>query len=321
MSNKITDISGIGKKTAENLRDSGIRSKQELLQAFRDGRPEVVGGPGRSGLNKRAKKGIRQEITQQGDSFVDPVFGIPVTEDNERARDAFDLDVGSDVASGFGNFTRDNPQYSGSNVLDLAGEALRGDLGPGLSPEEYDDISQEQRFGSNKGPRESDEAETAKRSAFEFGLDAAANISEYDRETIEQGNELARRTSLGTFTVEQEETVERETQDGTIEASEKRQVPTRDYAKAQQTHQDRSTEARQVDNRRKAEIADSYEQWRRNPSQYDYPGVDTPTGRNDILQEERREQARKIKEAVSSGDERVTEIAFGEAVGQTRRFG
>ena len=321
MSEKITDISGIGKKTAEKIRASGIGSKQELLEAFKNGRPEIVGNSFESGLNKRAKDGIRQEITQQGGSFTDPVFGIPVTEDNERAREAFDLDVGSDVASGFGEFTRDNPQYSGSNVLDLAGEALRGDLGPGLSPQEYDDISQEQQFGSNKGPRESDEAETAKRSAFEFALDAAANVSEYDRETIERGNELARRTSLGTFTVRQEETVERETQDGTIEASEKRQVPTRNYAKAQQAHQDRSAEARQVDNRRKAKIADSYEQWRQNPSQYDYPGVDTPAGRNDILQEDRREQADQIKEAVASGDEDVTRVAFGEAVGQTRRFG
>jgi hypothetical protein len=318
MANKLTDISGIGRKTAEKLKEQGISNKRELFDEYQRGRPEVVGGPGRSGLNKRAKKGIKKEITRERGSFVDPEYGIPVSEDNERARDAFDLDVGSDVASGFGEFTRDNPKYSGSNVLGLAGEALRGDLGPGLSPDEYDDIAQEQQFGSNKGPRESSERETAKREAFEFGLDAAANVSEYDRETIEQGNELARRTSLGTFTVQQEETVERETQDGTIEASEKRQVPTRNFAKAQQVNQDRSRMARRVDSQRKAEIADDYEQWRKSPSQYDYPGVDTPSGTNDILQENRREQASQIQKLVRSGDEKVTEIAFGEAIGRRR---
>jgi hypothetical protein len=318
MADKLTDISGIGSKTAEKLKEQGISDKRELFDEYQRGRPEVVGGPGRSGLNKRAKKGIKREIARERGSFVDPEYGIPVSEDNERARDAFDLDVGSDVASGFGEFTRDNPKYSGSNVLALAGEALRGDLGPGLSPDEYDDIAKTYDIGRNEGPREASEADTAKREAFEFGLDAAANVSEYDRETIEQGNELARRTSLGSFTVQQEETVERETQDGTIQASEKRQVPTRNFAKAQQVNQDRSQMARRVDSQRKAEIADDYEQWRESPSQFDYPGVDTPSGTNDILNEDRRDQASQIKDVVSSGDEKVTEIAFGEAIGGRR---
>jgi len=318
MANDLTDISGIGKKTAEKLRSSGIETKEELLESYQRGRPELVGTAGESGLNQRAKKGIKKEITQQGESFVDPEYGVPGSKDNERARDAFDLDVGSDVASGFGSFTRDNPRYSGSNVLDLAGEALRGDLGVGLSPDEYDDIAKSYDIGRNEGPREADKTETAKREAFEFGLDAAANVSEYDRQTIERGNELSQRTAVGSFTVGQEETVQRETRDGTIEASEKRQLSSRDFAKAQQVHQDRSQMARRVDGRRKAEIADSYDEWRDSPSQHDLPGVDTPGGTNDILDEDRREQANQIKEVVSTGDEAVTEIAFGQAI-QDRR--
>jgi hypothetical protein len=319
MAKKLTDVSGIGEKTAEKLKEKGIGSKQELLEEYQRGRPELVGTAGASGLNKRVKKGIRQEITEQGQSFVDPEYGIPVSKDNEKARDAFDLGVGSDVASGFGDFTRENPNYSGSNVLDLAGEALRGDLGPGLSPEEYDDIATETTFSGTQGPRESDAAETAKREAFEFGLDAAANVSEYDRETIERANELSQRTSLGTFTVQQEETVQRETESGTIEASEKRQVPTRNFAKAQQVHKDRSPMARRVDSQRRAKIADDYDQWRSAPDEYDYPGVDTPTGTDDIINDSRREQASQIEEFVSGGDDKVTEIAFGEAIGNPRR--
>lgn len=316
MANKLTDISGIGKKTAEKLREDGIETKEDLLDAYQNGRPDVVGRAGYSGLNKRAKKGVKEEITSSGDSFVDPEYGIPVSEDNQKARDVFDLDVGSDVASGFGGFSRDNPQYSDSNVLGLAGEALRGELGPGLSPDEYDDIAKTYDIGKNEGPRNADETETAKREAFEFGLDAAANVSEYARETIERGNELAQRTSLGAFTVQQEETVQREVSDGTVQASEKRQLSSRDFAKAQQTHQNRSEMAQKVDERRKAELADDYEQWRSSPSQYDLPGVDTPSGTNDIINDDRREQASQIKDVVATGDESVTEIAFGDAIGR-----
>lgn len=318
MSNQLTDISGIGSKTAQKLKQKGIESKQELLEEYKRGRPEVIGTAGASGLNKRAKKGIKQQLTDRGESFVDREHGIPVTEDNKQAREAFDLSVGSDVASGFGNFSRDNPGYSDTNVLDLAGEALRGDLGPGLSPDEYEDIATEGRLTGPKGPRESDATETAKREAFEFGLDAAANVSEYDRDTIERANELSQRTSLGTFTVQQEETVQRETASGTIEASEKRQVPTRNFAKAQQVHKDRSPMARRVDSRRRAEIADDYQEWRSAPSQFDYPGVDTPSGTDDIINESRREQAGQIEDFVSANDDEVAEIAFGEAIRSDR---
>lgn len=318
MANNLTDISGIGKKTAESLREDGIESKQDLIDAYQNGRAELVGRAGYSGLNKRAKKGIKEEITSRGDSFIDPEYGIPVEADNQKAREVFDLDVGSDVASGFGGFSRDNPQYSDSNVLGLAGEALRGDLGPGLSPDEYDDIAKTYDIGMNDGPRNADATETAKREAFEFGLDAAANVSEYDRESIERGNELSQRASVGSFTVQQEETVQREVSSGTVEASEKRQLSSRDFAKAQQTHQNRSEMAQRVDGRRKAELADDYEQWRSSPSQYDLPGVDTPAGTNDIINDDRREQAGAIEKLVSSGDESVTEIAFGDAIGRRR---
>jgi len=307
----LTDISGIGAKTAEKLREKGIRDKQELFRRFKRGDSDIVGGPGRSGLNSRALKGIRDEISQGGEQFIDPVYGVPVTEDNKQAREAFDLDLGSDVAKGFGQFTRENPRYQGMNVLDAAGKAIKGDLG-GLNPGSYDEIATQNDIVSNEGPRESDEEATARKEAFEFGLDAATNLSPYERETIESGNDLAQQTAgIGMFTMEQTTTEMRETSQGEIEAEEKMQIDAREYARARNFQESRSRKARRVDNRKDAPVTDEITTWKEDPSHWDYPGIDTPGGRQDITLEERREQARSIDETVRKGDEQVTEIAFG----------
>lgn len=309
----LTDISGIGSKTAAKLRKMGIRDKQELFERFRKRDSKIVGGPGRSGLNDRALRGIRNAMVDSGDEFVDPVFGVPVTEENKKAREAFDLDVGSDVASGFGKFTRDNPRFQDTNVLDLAGDALKGDLGAGLQPEDYEVIAEQNDIVSNRGPRESDEKEAAKREAFEFGLDAAANLSPFDRETIEKGNELSKQTAgMGSFTARQTEKTKRETRDGVIEAEDNISFGARDFAKAVNRHQNRSKEARRVDNNRKAPVTGDFDKWKNNPSAFDYPGVDTPMGRGDIVNEQQQEQAGQIEEVVSGADSDVTEIAFGD---------
>jgi len=46
-------------------------------------------------------------------------------------------------------------------------------------------------------------------------------------------------------------------------------------SRAEAFHDDRSEEARRVDERRQAPVAASYTQWRSAPSQYDFPGVDS----------------------------------------------
>lgn len=307
----LTDISGIGNKTAEKLREQGITSKEQLLQAFRDNDSRVVGGPFDDGLNKRALDGIRDELTSSGAEFVDPVFGVPVSEENQQAFDAFNLELGSDVAEGFGQFTRNNPRYQDMNVLDAAGKAISGELG-GLNPGDYEDIATENDLLANEGPRESDEESTARKEAFEFGLDAAANLSPFERQTLEKGNNLAQQTGqMGSLTVEQTETVERETSQGTIEAEENMSVQSRDYARARKKHTERSPEARRVDNRRKAEVTNDYNEWAEDPSRHDYPGIDTPGGRQDIVTEDQRDQARQIEEIMMGADDDVTEVAFG----------
>jgi len=310
----LTDISGIGSATTEKLREKGITSKQELFRRFKNKDSRIVGGPGRSGLNKRALSGIREALTEQGEQFVDPVYNIPVTEDNEQARSAFDLAPGSDVAEGFGSFTRENPSYQNTDsVLSLAGEAIKGDLGAGLQPDSYEAMVPETSYGRRKSLDAADEGDRARKEAFEFGLDAAANLSPFDRTTIEKGNELSQQTAgMGSFTVQQTETTEREVSDGTIEAEDNISVDSRDYARARKQHMERSPEARRVDNQRKAPVTGNYEKWGKNPDEFDYPSVDTPGGRQDIVTEDQREQASQIEQVVSGADEGVTGIAFGD---------
>jgi len=220
----LTDISGIGSKTAETLREEGITSKDQLLRAYKENDRRVIGGPFDDGLNNRALEGIRDELAQQ-ESFVDPIYGVPVTEGNEQARETFDLQLGSDVASGFGDFTRDKPGVdAGMNVLEAAGEALQGNLGPMLQPESYEEITPDTSFSTRNILENADDADRATKEAFEWATDAAANLAPFNQETIESGNELARQTAvMGQFTVQQETTEMRETSEGEIEATEKRE--------------------------------------------------------------------------------------------------
>lgn len=314
----LTDISGIGSKTAQKLRESGITTKQELLEAYKNNDRAVTGGlVGNGGLNQRALDGIREELAEQGESFVDPIFGVPATPENQQAREAFDLELGSDVAEGFGQFTRDKGGIdAGMNVLSAAGKAIKGDLGATLRPDSYDELKPAKYpnidSSKRKGFEEADEADRAAKEAFEFGLDAAANVSPFERETIEKGNELSQQTAgMGAFTVQQTTTTQREVSDGTIEAEENMNIDAREYARARKFQQDRSPEAKRVDNNRKAPVTDEITTWKEDPSQWDYPGMDTPGGKQDIVTEEQRERASEVDETVRGAGEDVTRIAFG----------
>jgi len=57
-----------------------------------------------------------------------------------------------------------------------------------------------------------------------------------------------------------------------------------DRQKAFEFHQDRSEVAQRVDGNRRAKVTDDFEQWSSDPSQFDFPGIDTPS-RKPRLQE------------------------------------
>jgi hypothetical protein len=134
----LTDISGIGSKTAEKLRKKGITSKQELFRRFKNRDTEIVGGAGKSGLNKRALDGIRDALFEQEQTFTDPVMGVTVGPENETATkklgtktlgDLPSVDVTQANAGDGGNF------YADQTLGELAEPAAEGQLGSKGAPQ------------------------------------------------------------------------------------------------------------------------------------------------------------------------------------------
>lgn len=52
---------------------------------------------------------------------------------------------------------------------------------------------------------------------------------------------------------------------------------------AEETHAERSEEAKRVETSRRAPITTSYQAWKSNPDHYDFPGVDTPSEEPNVL--------------------------------------
>lgn len=310
MADDLTDVSGIGQKTAQKLRGQGITSKSDLMRAFKNRKKAA------RDLNKRAKKGIRRELTDRGERFEDPEYGVPVTPENQGAFEALDRDLGSDVVDNFGTISREKPRYQGSNLLDLAGEALKGKLGPQLGPDEYEDMAESEedtRLTPHDGLAAAGERERAEKEAFEWGLDAAANLApDLDRETVKKGNELAQQLGKQPrMMAKQEKTVMRDHGDEKREAQEKMSISAREYGRAKKQQKQRPPKARRVDDRRKAPVTDEITTWSSNMAHYDYPGLDTPGGKDDFVSEKSREAAKETERAVEEVDDDVARVGFG----------
>lgn len=79
MPDQLTDLSGIGPKTAEKLRDDGIETPEQLGDAYRQNRRVVTG------RGKRVQSAARDALLDGRDSFTDPVSGAEVTDENRAA--------------------------------------------------------------------------------------------------------------------------------------------------------------------------------------------------------------------------------------------
>jgi hypothetical protein len=104
MSNKLTDLTGIGEKTAAKLREDGIDSPEELGDAYRQNRRVVTE------RGTRVQSAARDALFQERDEFTDPVSGATVTDDN---RAAFEK-IATRRLSDFGSISVDgaNPKTS-----------------------------------------------------------------------------------------------------------------------------------------------------------------------------------------------------------------
>jgi hypothetical protein len=81
MERDLTDLSGIGAKTAEKLREDGIDSPGELAERYRRN-PRFAKKRG-----KRVADAAKDALFEQRGSFVDPASGVEVTEDDRLAYD------------------------------------------------------------------------------------------------------------------------------------------------------------------------------------------------------------------------------------------
>jgi hypothetical protein len=247
MANKLTDLSGIGEKTAEKLRDDGIDSPSELGEAYRQNR-RVVRERG-----TRVQSAARDALFEERDEFTDPVSGATVTEDN---RAAFEK-IATRKVSDFGSIS-----VSGSNPKTSPDDEVR----------EFIEPVTEGEFSTRIGGDDNLLAFAAD-AADNLGVDtlSSGELQDVNRAAERANEEITlrknKRTAMGTTTVG-------------------------DFYQARAAHQDRSPEARRVDNQRKAETTTDFDEWQEDPSRHDFPGVDTPKDADTVLPEEKKKSTR-----------------------------
>lgn len=247
MANKLTDLSGIGEKTAEKLREDGIESPEELGDAYRQNRRVVTE------RGTRVQSAARDALFEERDEFTDPVSGATVTDDN---RAAFEK-IATRRLSDFNSIS-----VEGANPKTSPDDEVRKFIEPVTEGE----------FSTRIDGDDSLLAFAAD-AADNLGVDtlSSGELQDVNR-AAEQANEEImlrknQRTAIGTTTAG-------------------------DFYQAQATHQDRSPEARRVDNQRKAETTKSFDEWKEDPARHDFPGVDTPKGADTVLPEEKKKKKR-----------------------------
>jgi len=266
MSNKLTDISGIGKKTAEKLRSSGIETADDAVEALESGDEAIAEA------SSRVQSGVRQYAVDERGEVYDSTTGVRVTTDNVSAVETL-AGRGVGELNNSGTVTQ-NSQIQGDSVLDLGRRAVEG---ASLTEQTSAPRSQEEVREADPDYRE---REQTKFNITQMGFDAAAGLANVGRETIEEANKLRKkaespgqRGETTNFT----NTVEREIGGSTSTYDKDVRVEPREVAAAKRVHNARSPEAKRVDSRREAEtVTGDFDKWVNQPSQVDFPGVDTP---------------------------------------------
>jgi hypothetical protein len=299
MATDLTDISGIGKKTAESLRESGIGSKRELLERFEAGDPAVV-----DELNSRALSGIREQLFEQRESFKEPTLGVTVRQENRQAVEKLGLRTLGDLGS------IDVTQEKANEGLEVSADTRLGELAP-------------QAVSGELGEKDASD------SLVGFASDTAANLgmSDLGSGELQTLNRIKRADDPAETTAPRSASRNSSFPDDVDEQFSLRPSET---AKAQAVHEERSPEARSVDARRRADLTDDFDEWAADPRRHDFPGVDTPSAVDEFFATKRvsnaagfgstkREnrddnQLRRGLERIQRADEKVQEAAIGRSV-------
>jgi len=281
----LTDLPGVGEKTANKLAKAGITSERELARARRQGDSTL------REFGSRVQKAARKAAQDRFGKYDDPILGVEVSEDTEPAIEAFgDRDVGS--LNEAGRVTRNTSELQDASLLDLGRKAVSGGnlfdtLGYTPTQEEIQDTIVTVNATGKQEVEDRSRIETrqARRNIAEMGFDVAANVADADREDIKGANMLRKEAQPGGGVKTQAQGVESDftyTDTYTIAGEEKQteknvRVKPREYAAAKRVHNARSDMSKRVDNRREAEtVTGDFDTWIEDPSQTDFVGVDTP---------------------------------------------
>jgi hypothetical protein len=289
---KLTDLDGIGPKTAEKLREKGIGSPSELGEAYEQNRRKV------RTAGSRVRSAARSYLYEEEGGFTDPYTGAEIDESNRAAFEKLATREVSDFNSV--SVQGSNPKVSPDDEVRKFVEPVR-----------------EGTFNTEVGG-DSVLMEFAADTAQNLGVDdlSSGELQDVNRANEEFSDEveLREQSSSGSTT----------TARGSVGVG--------DLVRAQATHARRSPEARRVDNNRSAERTRDYEEWASSPDSHDFPGVDTPGGVDRFFPEERttrkrggfgstsrtnrdREQVESAIETANQLNEEQQERVFGEAYG------
>jgi hypothetical protein len=274
----LTDISGIGAKTAEKLEQEGITTERELAEARRRGDPSL------EKFGKRVNDAAKNAAIEEYGGFQAPGLGVEVTEENKSVIETFTSRTTSDLNES-GRVNR-NRNLTGEPLLELGRQAVSGgellsNLGnPPSQQDAQDTIVTFNPDGPNEvEDREQKERMKAERNFAEMGFDVAANLANVDRETIKEANQIRSRAESPGRTGE--DTAFTYTDTYTIGDEEKEtekdvEVEPREYAAAKRIHNARPPMAKRVDSNRQAEtVTGDLSKWKQDMDHLDYAGVDT----------------------------------------------
>ena len=289
---KLTDLDGIGPKTAEKLREKGIDSPSELGEAYEQNRRKV------RTAGSRVRSAARSYLYEEEGGFTDPYTGAEIDESNRAAFEKLASREVSDLNS---------VSVSGSN--------------PKVSPDDevrkFVEPVREGTFSTEVGG-DSNLMEFAADTAQNLGVDdlSSGELQDVNRANSEFQDDVMLREQSGSGNATNAR--------GTVGVGE--------YIRASATHADRSAEARRVDDAREAERTRDYEEWASAPGRHDFPGVDTPGGGGRFFPAQRtkkkrggfgrterrnrdREQVESAIETANQLNEEQQERVFGESYG------
>jgi len=276
----LTDISGIGSKTAEKIRAKGITTKDELLRAYKNNDDRIMGRSFEDPeLNKRALDGIRDALFEQEQTFTDPIMGVEVGPENRMAAQKLGTKTLGDLPS------VDVTQAKAGTEAEFTADTMLGELA---------EPAAEGELGEEDAPQ----------SVIGWAADTAANlgVSDLSSGEIQDVNRLQGADSVVTTSPGQVYGGKKNLPD---EATRTYAIDAKEVARAENIHEGRSEKAQRVDERKQAPVTDEITKWEEDPSHYDYPGVDTRASADEFFASKRKSSRGGLgsREVKNKGDE------------------